>query len=167
MLRGDDRCEFRQDKFANRQQIPLSLQHARELREIGFEPVLLLIPQGRVFQIADHLVDVVFHECDLAPRFHLDRACQVSFRNCRRNIGNGAKLRRQIRRQPVHVIGQVAPCASRARHVGLTAQFSLDPDLACHRRNLIGKSGQRLRHAVNCVSKLSDLTFRFDKKLLV
>ena len=59
VLRGDDRREFGEDQFADREHIFLALQHAGELGQVGFEPVLLVVLDGRVLQVADHLVDVV------------------------------------------------------------------------------------------------------------
>ena len=72
LLGGNHRSEFRQDQFTNSQQISLALQHARKLCKISLEPILLLISQCRVFQIADHLVDVVLHCRDLTLRSHLN-----------------------------------------------------------------------------------------------
>ena len=72
MLSRDDRRQFRQKQFADRQQVPLSLQHAREFREISLEPGLLFVAQGRFLQIANHLVDVVLDERDLTLRVDLN-----------------------------------------------------------------------------------------------
>ena len=52
-----------------------------ELGEIGFKPVLLFVPQCCVFQIANHFVDVVLHERDLALRLDLNRTGEVAFRH--------------------------------------------------------------------------------------
>ena len=120
VLGGNHRGQFRQDKFANRQQVPLPLQHARELGEIGFEPVLLLVAQGRFFQIADHFIDVVLHECDFTLRFHLDRSREIACRHRGRDIGDGAKLSSQVCRQTIYIVGQIAPRAGGAGHAGLT-----------------------------------------------
>ena len=97
------------------------MEHPGKLRQIGFQPVLLFVPQRRFFQIADHLVDVVFYERDLALRFHLNRTGQIAFCDRGSDIGNGPKLRRQICRQPIYVVGQITPRSRRARHAGLAA----------------------------------------------
>src|SRR5207247_10210308 len=65
MLGRNQRGKLGEDEFANRQKIALSLQHPGELREVGLEHVLFLVPKRGVSQITNLFVDVVFAECDL------------------------------------------------------------------------------------------------------
>ena len=67
-------------------------EHAGELREVRLEPILLVVAQRRVLQVANHLVDVVFHERDFALRVDLNRSRQIAFRHRRRDIRDGAQL---------------------------------------------------------------------------
>ncbi|KAF5409767.1 MAG: hypothetical protein Udaeo2_01190 [Candidatus Udaeobacter sp.] len=167
MLSRNHWGELRQDQLTNRQQVSLALQHARKLCEISFEPVLLLIPQCGVLQVADHFVDVVLHGRNLALRFHLNRTCQITFRDGGSNVGDGSKLRRQIRCEPVYIIGQIAPGPGGPWHTSLSAQFSLDADLSRDSCYLIGKRRERINHVVDCVGQLADFPFCFNKELLV
>ena len=86
----------------------------------------------RVLQVADHLVDVVLQSGDFALRIDLNRTRQIAFRHRRRDVGDRAHLRRQIRGELIDVVGQVAPRAGRAGHVGLAAEFSFDTHFARH-----------------------------------
>ena len=60
LLGRDHGGQFGQNEPTHREQILLALQHAAELGEVGFEPVLLGVFLRGVAQIADHLVDGVF-----------------------------------------------------------------------------------------------------------
>ena len=55
----------------------------------------------------------------------------------------------EIRRQQIHVAGQVLPGSRRARHVRLTPEPSLDADLAGHGRDLVGESRECVGHVVD------------------
>ena len=57
-------------------EVLLPLHHAREPGEVGLQPVLLGVLLGRLLQVDDHLVDVVFERGDLALRFDGDRSRQ-------------------------------------------------------------------------------------------
>ena len=132
LLRGDDRRQLGENQPADRQQIFLALQHAGELRQVRLQPVLLVVAQRRVLQVANHLVDVVLHERDLALRIDLNRPRQIALRHRRRDVGNRAQLRGQIAGELIHVVGQIAPRAGRAGHVGLAAEFSFHAHFARH-----------------------------------
>ena len=123
----------------------------REFREVRLQPVLLGVLHRRVLQVADHLVDVVLQRRDFAARLDLDRPRQIAFRHGRRHFGDRAHLRREIRRQLIDVIRQVAPCARGAGHTGLAAELSFDTHFARHRGHLIGKRRQRVDHRVDRV----------------
>ena len=157
MLGVYDRCELRKDHLRDVHQVALALKHSREPGQVGLEPVLLVVLLRRHAEIADHLVDVVLEVCDLARSVDTDRTGQVALGHRRRDLGDGTDLRRQGRRQLVDVVGEVAPRARRAGHVGLTAQPSLGADLAGNRGHLLGKDCQRGGHAVDGVGELCDL----------
>ena len=111
LLRADHRRQLGQDQVTDGDQVFLALQHARELGQVGLEPVLLGVDLGRVLEVADHLVDGVFQRGHLAQRLHRDRPRQVALRHCRRHLGNRAHLGRQVGGQLVHVLRQALPGA--------------------------------------------------------
>ena len=98
-------------------QIALALHHAAELREVRLQPVLLGVALGRRAQVADHRVDVVLEFGHFAARVDLDRARQVALRHGGRHFRDRAHLGREVRREQVHVRGQVLPGARGAGHV--------------------------------------------------
>ena len=75
VMRRNQRRNFRHNQARHRLQSFLALHHARETREVGFEPVLLLILSGRIFEITDHLVNLVLQFGYFALRFNGNRAC--------------------------------------------------------------------------------------------
>src|SRR5262249_27630920 len=78
VLRRDHRRELGEDQATDSEQVLLALQHAAELRQVGFQPVLLAVLLRRVLEVADHLVDVVLQRRHLAARIDLDRPRQVA-----------------------------------------------------------------------------------------
>ena len=52
------RRDLGQDQVGDRAQVALALQHASVLGDVRLEPVLLHVLLGRLFQVADHLVDL-------------------------------------------------------------------------------------------------------------
>ena len=96
MLGVDQRGQLGQDQVANRLQISLALQRAREARQAGLEPVLLGALVGRLAQVADHLVDGVFELSDLALRVDVDGARQVALGDGGRDFADGAHLGGQV-----------------------------------------------------------------------
>ena len=146
-------------------QVALALQHAREAREIGLQPVLLGVLQRLILQVADHLVDVVLERGDLAGRLHADRARQVALGHRGRHFGDGAHLGGQVGGELVDVVGEVAPQAGRARHARLAAELALDAHLARHVGHLVGEGRQRLDHAVDGVGQRGDLALGVDRQL--
>ena len=167
LLRADHRRELGQDQLADGDEVLLALQHARELREVGLQPVLLGVLLRRVLQVADHLVDRVLQRGDFALRFDGDRTRQVALRHRGRDLGNRAHLRCQIRREVVDVLGQALPRSRRARHLGLAAELAFDADFARDRRDLIGEGRKRCGHAVDRVGQRGDLAFGFHCQLLL
>ena len=53
MLSVDQRCQFRQNLFGDGQQVSVTLQHACELSDVRFEPVLLGVLLRGVFEVAN------------------------------------------------------------------------------------------------------------------
>ncbi len=109
VLRVHQRRQFRQHHVRHGGKVAFALQHAGEPREVGLQPVLLGVLQRLILQIPDHLVDVVFQRGHFARRFHGDGPRQVAFGHRGRHFGDGAHLVGQVRRELVHVVGQVAP----------------------------------------------------------
>ena len=125
VMRGDQRRQLRHDHSRHCFEVLLPLHHAGEFRQVGLEPVLLLVLLRRLLQVHDHLVDVVRERRDFAERFDLDRSRQVAFGDCGGDIGDRAHLGGQVTGELVHVVGQVAPRSAAAGHAGLTAQLAL------------------------------------------
>src|SRR5712691_9477996 len=165
MLRVDQRGKLGQDHLGHGHRVALALQHAGESREVGLEPVLLGVLLGRLAQVADHRVDVVLEGCDLTAGLDPDRSREVAFGHRGGDIGDGAHLRGQSRRQLVHVVGQVPPRARRARNAGLSPEPALHTDLAGHARDLLRKNGQGPGHAVDGLGQLRDLALGFQREL--
>ena len=166
MLRLDQRRQFGEQHAAHGRQIALPLQHVRETGEVGLEPVLLGVAIGREAQIADHGVDVVLELRDLAARLDLYRPGQIALGHRGRHLGDGAHLGGQIRRQQVHVAGQVLPGSRRTRHVRLTTQAALHADLAGHRGHLIREGGERVGHVVDGLGQRRNLALGGHRQIL-
>ena len=165
MLRANQRRQFGKQKLRDGQQIALPLHHAGEFRDVGLEPVLLVVLARRCRKVDDHFVDVVFERRDFALRFHRDRPRQIAFGHGRRHFGDRAHLSRQIRRQLIHVVRQIAPDTGRARHARLAAQLAFDTDFARHRGHLIGERRQRVDHSVDRVGQFGDFALGFENQL--
>src|SRR6185312_294144 len=166
LLRVDQRRQFRQQHVAQRDQVALALHHVAELREVGLQRVLLAIALGGDAQGTDHRVDVVLEVGDFAAYVDLDRAREVALGDRGRDLGDRAHLGGEIGRQSIHVGGQVLPDAGGARHLGLSAEAPLDPDLARHGGHLVGEDGQRFGHAVDGVGQRGDFALGLDRQLL-
>ena len=59
VLRADQRRQFGEQQLRDGQQVALALHHAGELRDVGLQPVLLVVLARGGRKIHDHLVDVV------------------------------------------------------------------------------------------------------------
>jgi hypothetical protein len=163
----DEGRQLGQQHLADAHQVALALEHAGEARQIGLQPVLLVVALGGQAQVVNHRVDVVFELGHLASRFHLHGARQVALGHGSRHLGNGAHLAGQVRRQHVHVARQVLPRTGRAGHVGLTAQATFHADLARNRRHLLGERRQRAGHVVDGVGERRDFALGFDGEVLL
>jgi len=143
VLRVDHRGELRQHLIGDGEQIALALEHAGEPREVRLEPILLLVHARRFRERADHLIDVVFQERDLAARVHGDGLREVALGHRRRHVADGAHLPRQVAGELVHVVRQIAPHARGAGHVGLTAEAPFHAHVARDARHLVGEGRER------------------------
>ena len=122
----------------------LALQHSREARQVGLEPVLLRVAVRRQAEVVDHGVDVVFQLRHFAAGLDLNRI--ASSRLWSAAVATSAMARTWLvrlsaRRLTLPVRSFHVP--ERAGHVCLTAETAFDADLACHRRYLIRKRGRR------------------------
>ncbi|ABS26438.1 hypothetical protein Anae109_2236 [Anaeromyxobacter sp. Fw109-5] len=117
-------------------------------------------------QRVDHRVDGVLQLVDLAPRVDGDLLREVAVRDRGRDLGDVAHLRGEVRREAVHVVGEVLPGAGDALHVGLAAELALRADLLGDARHLRREGAQRVDHRVDGVLQLVDLAPRVDGDLL-
>ncbi len=129
------------------------------LRDVGLEPVLIVVLARGFGKVADHFVDVVFERRDFALRFHRDGARQVAFGDGGGDIGDGAHLSGQVGGELIDVIGKIAPDSGGAGHARLAAQLAFDADFAGHVADLIGEDGERVDHAVDGVGEFGDFAF--------
>jgi hypothetical protein len=145
LLRVDQRRELREHQLGHRLQVAVTLQHAAELGQVGLQPVLLVVLERGVLQVADHGVDVILQRRHLALRLHRDRPREVALGHRRGHVRDRAHLRGEVFRQLVHVVGEVSPQAGCARHLGLAAQLAFDSHLARHVGHLIGEGREGCR----------------------
>src|SRR5207248_2889799 len=73
---------------------------------------------------------------------------------------------REIRRELIHLLGEVLPGPGRSRHAGLATEAALGTDLAGHAGDLAGEPVQLVDHAVDRVLELEDFAAHVDGDLL-
>ena len=122
---------------------------------------------GRVPQVANHLIDVVFELLNLAARLNCNRPCEVPLGNRGGNVGDGTHLSGQVGGQLIDVVGQVFPGAGGTRHVRLAAQSAFHAHLPGHGSDLIGKDGEGINHVVDGVSQGRNLALGLDRQFLL
>ncbi len=71
-----------------------------------------------------------------------------------RDVGNVSDLRGEVRRQQVHVIGEVLPGAGDARDLGLTTELALGADLAGDAGHLAGEGVELIDHRIDGLFEL-------------
>ncbi len=108
-------------------------------------------------QLVHHRVEGVLQLQDLAPGIHVDLLRQITTSHRRRDLRDVADLGGQVLRHAVHRVRQVAPDASDARHLRLTAQPAVRAHLTGHAGHLLGKGGELVDHRVDGVLQLQDL----------
>ena len=166
VLRGDERRQLREDHARHRRQVALALEHAREALEVGLQPVLLGVLARRLAQVADHLVELVLEDGDLAAGLHPDLPREVALGHGRRHVGDRAHLVGEVGRELVDVVGEVLPDAGDLRGLRLAAELALDPDLARHARHLGGEAVELIDHRVDGVLQLEELALDVGGDLL-
>ena len=123
----DQRRQLREEHFSDREEIALSLQHAREFREIRLEPVLLFIAFRGHAEVVDHRVDVVLQLRDFPARLHLDRARKIALGDGGRDLGDSAHLGGEVGSEEIDVRRQVLPGAGGAGNVRLSPRRPSTP----------------------------------------
>jgi hypothetical protein len=103
----------------------------------------------RLYQVADHLVDVVLKGCDLAGRFHCDRSRKIAFTYSIGHLGDRSHLGRQVGGKLIDIVDYLAPQAGGTGDLSLAAELSFSADFTGNFGDLGGKSVKRLDHAVN------------------
>src|SRR6202011_2811131 len=149
LLRIDQRGELGQDHLGYGGRVALALQHAGESCKVRLQPVLLGVLFGRLLEVADHFVDVVFENRDLTTRVDPDGPREIALGHRRGDVCDGADLRGQRGGQLVHVVGEVAPRACRAGHACLATELAFYTYLAGHACDLLSKDGEGLGHVVD------------------
>ena len=100
-------------------------------------------------ELVDHRVDGVLQLGDLAAHVDGDLLREIAVRDGGRHFGDVADLRREVRGERVHVVGQVLPHARDAAHLRLAAELAVGADLARHARDLVRERGQLVDHRVH------------------
>ena len=162
MLGVHHRGELAHDQLRHRGQVALPLEHSRDARQVGLQPVLLGVPLRRLAQVGDHLVDVVLELGDLALSLDRDRPGQVALSHRGRHLGDRAELGGQRDRQLIDVLGQPPPRSGHALDLGLAAELALGADLAGDAGDLGGEARQLRDHPVQRLLELEDLAAGVD-----
>ena len=97
---------------------------------------------------------------ELADRLDVDLLREVALRDRGRHVCGVAHLIGQVPHHQVHVVGQAAPDAGDARHLGLAAEPAFDADLAGDAGDLVGERRELVDHRVDRVGELCDLALR-------
>ena len=123
-------------------QLALGADFLRDARDLGRERA----------ELVDHDVDRVLQLEDLALRVDRDLLRQVAVGDGRRDVGDVAHLRRQVRGEDVDVVGQVLPRAGDAADLGLAAELALGADLLRDARDLRRERPELVDHDVDACS---------------
>ncbi len=97
----------------------------------------------------------------------MNGARQIALGHGRRDLRNGAHLGGEVGRQQIHVAGQILPGSGGSRHIGLASQAPFDTDFASHRGDLVGESGQGIRHIVDGLGQRRDLALGCHRQILL
>ena len=163
---GDERSQLRHNELRHRLEILLSLHHVRELREVGLQPVLLVVLLGRGLQVRDHLVQVVLQLVQLSLSLDRDLPAQITARHSGRDICDRAHLQRQAVRHRVHVVGERSPRSGGAGHFCLATELSFGAYFLGDARYFVREDTERVDHRVDGVLELENLAAHFDGDLL-
>src|SRR5690606_18158223 len=151
---------FVHDEFRDHGQVAVTLHQPGDPRQVGLEPVLLLVGPGGLAQGLHHRVDVVLELGDLAGRLHVDGAGQVALGDRAGDRGDRPDLPGQVPGQLVDVLRQALPGPGHALHLGLPAEAALGADLAGDAGDLVGEGGELVDHRVDGRLQLQDLPAR-------
>src|SRR5205823_1058597 len=117
-------------------------------------------------QLLDHRVDGVLQLENFTAGIDGDLLREVSGGDRGGDRGDVADLVGQVTGQHVHVVGQVAPGAGRAGHLGLSAQLPFGTYFAGHAGDFRSERAQLIDHHVDGVFELEDLALGVDGDLL-
>ena len=105
----------------------------------------------RLAEVADHLVQLVLQDRDLAAGLDADLPGQVALGHRGRHVGDGTHLVCQVGRELVDVVGQVLPHAGDLCRLRLAAELALDAHLAGDTGHLGGEAVELVDHRVDGV----------------
>ena len=166
VLGGDERRQFREDHARHVAEVVLALEHAGEELAVRLQPVLLDVLPRRLPEVADHLVERVLQDGDLAARLHGDLPRQVALGDRGGHFRDRTHLVGEVGGELVDVVGQVLPDPADLLRLRLAAQLSLDADLAGDPRHLAGEGLELVDHRVDGVLQLQELALDVDRDLL-
>ena len=166
MLGRDEGRELGEDHARHRGEVALALEHAGEALPVRLQPVLLDVLPGRLAQVADHLVELVLEDGDLAAGLDPDLPGEVALGDRGGHLGDGPHLVGEVGRQLVDVVGQVLPDAADLLRLRLAAELAFDADLAGDSRHLAGEGVELVDHGVDGVLQLEELALDVDRDLL-
>src|SRR5207248_2643721 len=155
-----------EDQVRDGAQVALALQHPGVLGDVGLEPVLLHVFLGRLFEVADHLVDLAAQQGHLPAGLDPDRSGEIALGDRRGYFGDRPHLAGQVGGQLVDVVGQVLPGAGGARGARLATQLAFGTDLTGHAGDFRGEGIQLIDHDVNRVLELEHFALDLDRDLL-
>ena len=166
MLGHHERRELGEDQVRDLVEVALALEHAGESLEVGLQPVLLDVLPRRFAEVPDHLVELVLQDGDLAARLDAHLPGEVALGDGGGHVGDGAHLVGEVRRQLVHVVGEVLPDAADFLRLRLAAELAFDTDLARDSGHLARERVELIDHRVHGVLQLEELTLHVDRDLL-
>ena len=158
MLRVDEGGDFGKNQPGHRRQITLPLEHPGEAGEVGLEPVLLGRLLRGLTKSADHLIDLVLQQRDLATRLNADRPGQVSLCHGSGDVGDGADLGGQVGSELVDVLGQARPGTGGSGNARLPSELAVHAHLTRDRRHLFSKRRKGVDHGIDGLFQGRDLT---------
>ena len=147
-------------------EVALALEHAGEALLVRLQPVLLDVLARRLAQVADHLVERVLQDRDLAAGLDPHLPGEVALGHRGRHLGDGPHLVGEVGRELVDVVGQVLPDAGDLLRLRLAAELALDADLAGDSGHLAGERVELVDHRVDGVLQLEELALHVDRDLL-
>ena len=158
--------ELGEDHARHGGEVVLALEHAGEALPVRLQPVLLDVLPGGLAQVADHLVELVLQDRDLAARLDADLPGEVALGHRGGHLGDRSHLVGEVGRELVDVVGQVLPDAADLLRLRLAAELALDADLAGDSGHFAGERVELVDHRVDGVLQLEELALDVDRDLL-